>query len=69
MASVTTGLHLLRAGIYDIQSLYFCNKLYFMPNISICLFSEGTDNVLRLGISTMDSCLLPLPIFPWNLFL
>jgi hypothetical protein len=69
VASVTTGLCLLRAGIYDIQSSYFCNKLYFMPHVSICLFSEGTDKVLCLGILTVDSCLLPLSIFDWNLFL
>jgi hypothetical protein len=40
VAPVTTGLRLLRAGIYDIQSLYFCNKLYFMPNV--CLVKEQT---------------------------
>lgn len=64
MASVTTGPCLLRAGIYDIQSSYFCNKLYFEPNVGICLFSEGTDNVLHFGILMVDSCPSPLSTFP-----
>ena len=37
-----TGLQFLRAVVYDIQSSYFCDKLYFVPNVSICLVKEGT---------------------------
>lgn len=45
MASVTTCLHFLGVGIYDIQSPYFCDRLYFVSDVSMYFFSEGMDNV------------------------
>jgi len=63
VASVTPGLHLLREGIYNIQSSYFCNKLYFEPNVTLCLLCERKDNVLHFGILTVDSCPSPPPNF------
>lgn len=70
VASVTTGLHWLGVEIYDIQSSYFCDRLYFMPDVSMCWFSEGTDNVWLFWMLTVVFVpFLPLPTFPENLIL
>jgi hypothetical protein len=68
VASGMTGLQFLRAVVYDIQSSYFCDKLYFVPNVSICLVKEGTMFCF-LDINSGFHALLPLPIFPYDHFL